>query len=229
MRTKLAAWSNLGAVGAVVLALLGCDFVLPAGKKGLKPREIVLRFDIMSDLSGVCTLTVKKVHIEKFYTGTGDTWDVVVPYKDDTGEGTESLDSALANLNDVLKQAGMALTSPTLQNTTETRTDIIIQGKFKDLKKALRLVNGNEKVEITSAPSGVSVIVPPKSASKEDKRSSGDIPGRAEVKCFGKILKTDAPAIEKPEGLMTWDLRVAEKKGMSFVFETGSVNKKQEE
>jgi hypothetical protein len=32
MREKLAAWSKLGTVGAVVLALLGCDFILPPGE-----------------------------------------------------------------------------------------------------------------------------------------------------------------------------------------------------
>jgi len=229
MREKLAAWSKLGTVGAVVLALLGCDFILPPGEKGLKPREFVLRFDIASDLSGVCTLTMKKVRILTSDPGKGNTRDILVPYKDETGEGLKSLDSLLAVLNDNLKRMGMETTSPTLQNTTQTRTDVIIQSKFKNLKEALLFVNGSKEVEIASVPNGVSVIVPPKGAPDEGKRSSGDIPGKVEVKCLGKILKTDAPTVEKPEGLMVWDFRIAEKKGMSFVFETRSMNKKEEE
>jgi len=176
---------------AFALTLGGClDF-----------ERMTLRYEVRENLEGRLIVSVLGVHSAAKDAGTREK-----EFREFVEKGY------LKDGDEMARKFGLVRSKVVLMNTTESRTDVRLEGEFERVVSALGLLTEEGDFEIEKKGGRLSVVI-----RRSPEKPWSDIPAVLFLRYEGEILGHNAHRYEKESKTLTWDLRKMKGESLEFV------------
>lgn len=176
---------------AFALTLGGC----------LDLERMTLRYQIEGNLGGRLSIMVHGVHSTEKDAGKREK-----EFREFVEKGY------LKDGDEMARKFGLVRSKVVLMNTTESRTDVRLEGDFEQLVSALGPLTGEGDFEIGKKGGRLSVVI-----RRTPEKPWSDIPAVLILRYEGEILGHNAHRYEEGSKTLTWDLRKMKGGNLEFV------------